>query len=88
VSRSVLVHSFSQGNDFDLQDNERARKYKRYKQRRVDRPFARSEHMVQNHTLLSKLHNGTSKTKARPGGLVRVALFCGSPTAQLARQRV
>ena len=32
-------------------------------------------HGTKSHTLGSKLHSGTSKTKAGQGGLVRVALF-------------
>ena len=41
-----------------------------------NRPFARSGHM-----LVSKLRSGTSKTKAGPGGLARVALFWKSHCA-------
>jgi len=41
-----------------------------------NRSFAQiSGHIVQNHILVSKLRSGTSKTKAGPDGLVRVALF-------------
>ena len=38
-------------------------------------------HGAKSQMLVSKLHSGTSKTKAGPGGLVRVALFIKSHCA-------
>ena len=38
-------------------------------------------HGTKSHMLVSKLHDGTSKTKAGQGGLVRVALFWKSHCA-------
>ena len=48
----------------------------------VIRPFARfRSHGTKSQMLVSKLRSGTSKTKAGPGGLVRVELFWKSHCA-------
>ena len=40
-------------------------------------------HGTKSHMLVSKLCNGTSKTKAGPGGLVQVAVFLEVPLRNL-----
>ena len=44
-------------------------------------PLHDRSHGTKSHMLVSMFRSGTSKTKAGPGGLVRVALFCKSHCA-------